>query len=230
MDAAATYQAGHAAAQARVRHHESRIHALSLARLAVAIVALSLVVGVVWWHLPPVAMGGVAGLVVAFVVLVVVHARVFDARDRARASLRFHERGLARLDGTWRAFPGTGADYASVNHPFADNLDIFGPASVFQLVDATETPFGATRSPACSRSGRCLTGARPPSRGRRTSREQEAVRELAACVAWREQLSVEGAVLRAEAPESCAVLRWAEGASPLARFRRSSCWPRASCP
>jgi hypothetical protein len=216
VDAAATYEAGRAEAEAQVGLYESKIRALGMARLAVAVAALGLVVGLVWWHLPAIAAVGVAALVVAFVALVVVHARVFDAKDRAIARRRFHERGLARLDGTWRSFPATGGQLASVDHPFSDDLDIFGRASVFQLLDATETPFGRDALASVLSVGAMPDGPPPdvPWRDDVLAR-QEAVRELAPSVAWREQLSVEGAVLRTEAPDPGPFLLWAEGASPL---------------
>ena len=60
-----------------------------------------------------------------FFVLLVVHARVLNARDRARRALRYYERGFSRLDGTWM---GTGADGERFleGHPYARDLDLFG--------------------------------------------------------------------------------------------------------
>jgi hypothetical protein len=44
---------------------------------------------------------------------------------------------------------------------------------------------------------------------------QAGVRELAPAVAWREQLSVEGGLLRTDAPDPAPFLGWAEGKAPL---------------
>ena len=189
---------------------------LAAARIAVVLPALVLVVGFVWWHFPPASLGGILALGALFVVLVVIHSRAFDAKERALAAARFHQRGLARLDGTWRTFTSTGAAYASLDHPFADDLDVFGPSSLFQLLDATETPFGRDALGAW-----LSVGVAGHSEGSASSWQaeivarHEALRELASEVAWREQLSVEGAVLRTVSPDPSAFLRWAEGDTPL---------------
>ncbi len=212
MDARGTYEAGRAHATARLRGHESRIQALSAARLAVASLAIAVVVGLVWAHLPTWALGVLAALVLCFVALVILHAQAFTAKARTEAALHFHERGLARLDGKWRAFPTTGAGYAPPGHPFADDLDVFGASSLFQLLDATETPFGRDALGRALASGAIEDDA-PPTRTWHANlpQEQDAVRELAAAVAWREQLSVEGALLRTDAPKPEPFLAWAVG-------------------
>jgi len=214
--AKATYEAGRAASEALARSQESKIRAVGLARLLVAFLGVGVLVGIVWAHVPSWAWGVLAGLGVAFVALVMTHSRAFAAKDRAMEALRFHKRGLARLDGTWRAFPTTGADRASADHAFADDLDLFGPSSLFQLLDAAETPFGRE---ALARA--LLVGARHGTDAVRASwgadlvARQEAVRELGPRVKWRESLAVEGGVLRSEAPDPAPFLLWAEGKSPL---------------
>ena len=48
---------------------------------------------------------------------------------------------MARLDGTWA---GTGPDGARFleGHPYARDLDLFGPGSLFQLLDTARTEIG----------------------------------------------------------------------------------------
>lgn len=210
MDPRATYESGRAAAEARAKHQESRIQALGVARVVTALLALGVVGGIVWGHLPPWAWGALSGLASLFVVLVVVHARAFAAKDRALGAVHFHERGLARLEGTWRAFADTGARYLVPDHPYAEDLDIFGPSSVFQLLDATETPFGRDVLARWLQSGASQVTTDSEWRVDLLARH-EAVRELAPSVAWREQLSVEARVLRTDVPDPTRFLTWAEG-------------------
>jgi hypothetical protein len=211
-----TYEAGRASAEARVKEHEARISVLGALRVVVAMGAIGLVIGIVWGHLESWAWGALFGLGAIFVGLVIVHARAFDAKARATGALRFHQRGLSRLDGTWRAFPTTGASYGSADHPYADDLDVFGPSSLFQLLDATETPFGRDALAAL-----LSTGAMGPTAEAEASwaedlvARQQAVKELAPDLAWRERLSLEGGLLRTEAPNPAPFLAWAEGATPL---------------
>jgi len=54
-------------------------------------------------------------------------------------------RGLARMAHAWSELPATSERFASADHPFARDLDVFGRGSVMQLVDATETRLGAER-------------------------------------------------------------------------------------
>jgi hypothetical protein len=80
---------------------------------------------------------------VGFVGLLVVHARVLNANERALRARRYYERGLSRLDGTW---PGTGADGSRFvdDHPYARDLDLFGRGSLFQLLNTARTDAGET--------------------------------------------------------------------------------------
>ncbi len=217
MDPRAAYEAGRASAAADLAAEDGTIRVLSGARLAVAVAVLALIVGLVWGSFERWAAYSVGGLVLAFGVLVLLHARRFAAKARAEASVRFHARGLARLDGSWRKFPGAGAGYAPPEHPFADDLDIFGPASLFQLLDASETPFGRdalARLLSTASSGAIRPEGDASWQAAIVSR-QEAVRELAPKLAWRRRLSVEGHVLGADAPDPAPFLAWAEGEVPL---------------
>jgi hypothetical protein len=209
VDPEGAYEAGRLAASARLQAHEARIQALSVGRLVVAGLVLALIVGFVWAHLDAWIFGPLGALVLAFAVLVIVHARTFAAKSKAEAALRFHLRGLARLDGTWRKFPDDGRDYAKPDHAYADDLDVFGPSSLFQLTLAAETPFGRDAL------ARLLSVGVASSWRAEVAARQAAVRELAPKLAWRERLSVEGAILRTESPDPAPFLAWAEGTSAL---------------
>ena len=90
---------------------------------------------------------------VAFVMLMVMHARVLNTRDRLHGARRYCERGLARLGDAWA---GSGADGSHFldEHPYARDLDLFGEGSLFQLLNTARTEAGETfladwlRSPA----------------------------------------------------------------------------------
>src|SRR4029450_7050601 len=80
-------------------------------------------------------------VLVVFGVLVVLHARVLNRIEQATRARQLYERGMARLDFKWA---GTGPDGARFleGHPFARDLDLFGPASLFQLLDTARTEVG----------------------------------------------------------------------------------------
>jgi ABC-type multidrug transport system fused ATPase/permease subunit len=212
-DARTTYTAGKAARSRDVESAEGRARTIGTVRLAVAVLAVAIVIARVWGPLGEWAWWAVAACVAGFIALVAAHARVHEAAERAKAALRFHERGLARLDDQWRAFTNDGARFAREDHPYADDLDIFGPASLFQRIDATETRFGELRLEAW------LSAASEPVDLEAIRARQAAVKDLAPRSLFREQLSAEG--VAEEKPDPSPFLAWAEGAAP---FEAASRW------
>ena len=202
----ATYEEGLARHGRSLAEFETRSRALGLARLVVAALVIALLGGVVWAGLGRWAWGALGILVLAFVALVVVHARVHDASGRAKAGLRFHSRGLARLNLEWGALSAESARFRSPQHPFSADLDVFGRASLMQIIDATETRFGEERLAALLSL---------ESRGnwpRDALARQAAVRDLASRFAFREGLATAGAVLGDEKPDPAGLIAWAEAA------------------
>jgi hypothetical protein len=128
------------------RHREQaadaarREETISQARLGVALVA-ALIAGLAygagwlspWWLAAPVA---------AFAALLVLHARVRRRRRRAERGAAFYQRGLARLDGHWAGAGRSGARFIDAKHPYADDLDLFGEGSLYELLCAARTSMG----------------------------------------------------------------------------------------
>jgi hypothetical protein len=85
------------------------------------------------WLLAPIA---------AFAALVVTHDRLLEARERQRRAARFFERSLARLDGRWAGTGDRGDGYLESAHPYANDLDLFGKGSLFELLSTARTHIG----------------------------------------------------------------------------------------
>jgi hypothetical protein len=136
-------------------------------------------------------------LAAGFVVLAIVHARVLRRIDRARRARQLYERGLARIDSTWAGTGPDGARFLDVN-TFGRDLDLFGPASLFQLLDTARTEVGEETLATWLLAGADIEEVRA---------RQAAVTELAAKVDFREDL----AVLAAESyvGRTNALLEWA---------------------
>jgi hypothetical protein len=183
---------------------EGRSRALGAARLLIAAAAVALIGGLVWAHLGIGAWLGLGLLALGFIALVFVHSRVHDASERARAGVRFSERGLARLTLSWDALSPASDRFKRSNHPFSSDLDVFGRASLMQLVDATETRLGEERLAAL------LSMERPTGWPHEVAARQAAVRDLADRFSFRESLAVAGAVLSGEKPDPTPLLAWAE--------------------
>ena len=217
-NARAIYEQGRATRAREAAALDARASRVATARLVVAVAAIAMVGGIVWARWGAWAWEAIGAAGALFVVLVVVHARIFDAKERAAAALRFHERGLARMARDWDRLSTSSARFRSVDHPFTGDLDVFGRASLMQLVDATETRLGEERL------AHLLSleahGVWPDE----VLARQKAVRELAARFAFREALSTAGGVLGDDKPDPSPIVSWAEGKQGLPAFFAWAAW------
>ena len=175
--------------------------AVSWSRLATVLLAAVLVWLSVQANLFPLVWAAVPALL--FLVLVVLHERVLQRANRLERAQTFYRQILERLDGDWRAGGRPGSRFANehAEHVYAADLDLFGPDSLFKLLSRTRTRGGDELLASW------LLQPAPPDvvRGR-----QEAVRELAPRLDFRERLAVRGRLARTDIdPE--ALRAWAEG-------------------
>jgi hypothetical protein len=80
--------------------------------------------------------------VAVFIGLIVYHERVVRSLDCEKRAIAFYERGIARLDDRWAGSGETGDRFRDPAHPYADDLDLFGNGSLFQLLNAARTGAG----------------------------------------------------------------------------------------
>ena len=151
----------------------------------------------------------------AFGVVAYVHARVLNARDRAARAVDFYQRGLARLEDRWHGTGGTGERFREEGHPCADDIDLFGPGSLFQLLS---TP--RTRTGEATLAGWLLS----PAGASEVVARQEAVAELRPLLDFREALFVIGPEVR-DAVDTDALRAWA-----LTPTRFTATWPLVVLP
>jgi hypothetical protein len=87
-------------------------------------------------------MGAVgAALTFLFVCALVWHARVFGAEERAQVRREVHDRHLRRIAGKSEGLPD-GKDTIPDAHPYASDIDLVGPGSVFERYAVTHTASG----------------------------------------------------------------------------------------
>jgi hypothetical protein len=175
-----------AARRARVTELDRRDAWIARGRLLVFVAAIALAIArfgagalSAAWLLAP---------LVAFVALAVAHDRVFRARDRARRAVAFHEAALDRIAGQFAGKGVSGERFADPGHPYAQDLDLFGTGSLFELLCAART------GPGEARLAGWLLG--PAAAGEVRAR-QAAVRELSPRLDLREDLAVLGEDVRA---------------------------------
>jgi hypothetical protein len=156
-----------------------------------------------WWLLVP---------AVLYAVLLLWHERVTHAWHRARRAADFYEAGLARFEDRWRGKGVGGARFLDETHPYAADLDLFGPGSLFELLCTARTRRGEDTLAGW------LKAPAPPDEVRA---RQEAVADLRPRLDLREDLGVLGGDVPAGV-DFDAVVTWA--AAPGILPHRSLRW------
>jgi hypothetical protein len=142
----AAYRERLRAREATLAELEARDTNFSRARLAVFLGFLALVVAAWQWTLPWVVL---AVPVVLFIALVAVHDRTLRRRDAARRAVAHYRDGLDRCADRWASKGASTSTPASLgvrpDHPYAADLDLFGPASLFELLSRARSRAGEQR-------------------------------------------------------------------------------------
>ncbi|HEU5020651.1 MAG TPA: hypothetical protein VFT60_02125, partial [Bryobacteraceae bacterium] len=122
-----------------------------------------------------------------FIALVWKQSRLEREIEFARRAIGFFERGLARIENRWQGGGESGERFIDPHHPYSTDLDLFGRASVFELLSTARTRAGE------SRLASWLLSAADPA----TLRERhEALGELRPLLDLREQLATLGSDFR----------------------------------
>ena len=82
---------------------------------------------------------------IAFVVLASRHERIIRRLSSTRKSVQLWKLGLDRLDGRWDGRGASGSRFRSSDHPYSEDLNLFGPGSLFELICAARTRRGEDR-------------------------------------------------------------------------------------
>jgi len=153
-----------------------------------------------WWVAAPVA---------GFIALLVIHDRVLRARLLAERAVRYYERGIARIEDRWAGGGERGDRFHDPAHPYAEDLDLFGKGSLFQLLSIARTRAGEDML------ARYLLA---PAAAETVRARQQAVAELRPKLDLREDLALLGEDVRASGdPEK--LIAWAEGPPVIAPGR-----------
>ncbi len=212
MNAREWHEARAAAWTARRDARAARGVVLSRLRLATFLGGVALA----WWgvnHSASAAIVFGAALIAAFAALVVWHARVIDAVERAEAAREVNAQDLARLRRDWASLaevpPPSGLDFNE--HPYARDLDLFGHASLTKWLGPAATESGTVR---------LFSWLLAPADPEVLLARQTAVRELGPKLEWREILSTEGHLGRIKPSELDTFLSWLESSPTSPRWLR----------
>ena len=172
-----------------LRFSQARLAVFGLLVL-VAVLASLAVLSALWLVLP----------VAALAVLIQRHDRVIRARDAAARGIAFYERGLARIEDRWIGGGSPGDRFADEHHLYANDLDLFGRGSLFELLSIARTRAGEDALATWLK-----TAAAPPD----VTERQQAIAELSSSLDFRESVAVVGS--DAAALRSDWLVEWGQG-------------------
>ena len=130
--------------------------------------------------------GSAAACFVVFFALVYWHSRLDEAEQWHATVVRLNYDAISRVRRDWKRLPPVTIPPAGEGHPYEEDLDIIGPASLAQLLGWVGTTHGRRTL------GAWLLGRAEPDE---VARRQEAVRELAGMREYREDLAARGRLL-----------------------------------
>lgn len=134
-----------------------------------------------------------------FIVLIVRHDRVIRECERLERAVDFYDRGLARLEDRWAGRGKSGNRFRDADHPYAEDLDLFGRGSLFERLCTAQTTGGEE----------CLAAwLKAPARPDTIAARREAVSELRDLLDLREELDLL-AVVTQKRVEPGHLVQWA---------------------
>ncbi len=166
-----------------------------------------------WWRDVLFAVLGV-GLLGGFVALVIHHARLHARWRRIDELWRINDEASKRLARAWAELPPPPGAAAPHDHPYADDLDVYGNASLFHLLWPGGTRVGE---------GVLAAWLGAPALPQTVRERQAAVAEFAPLLDLRQELALHGRLLGHPAPDAAPLLEWAEG-EPWLTPRRWLVW------
>jgi hypothetical protein len=117
-----------------------RIGNIKLAVVAAGLLLLYLSLGKQFlqpaWLLAPVAL---------YLILAAVHEQILRGHHRAQTAASYYKKGIARIDDRWLGTGQTGERFRDEKHVYADDLDLFGRGSLFELLSTARLPMGENR-------------------------------------------------------------------------------------
>ena len=150
---------------------------------------------------------GSAAAIVAFFALVAYHDALRAAIERNRLMSQINQQGIARLKRDWNALWERRVVVPPAHEATAADLDLFGHASLFQLLCTAQTPIGIR-----TLRDWLLEPASPDE----VKRRQQAAAELAPCLELRQATILEGCLLADGGRKMEGFAEWAEGGPWLA--------------
>lgn len=210
-DAKATYHERLAAIAGELSQLEARDRSLSSVRGVTFVIALGAGFAALFGSDGRIWIGAAAAFAV-FLVFVVLHALVSTKQFETERRKRYCELALERVNGTYKAGDEEslrrGDAFRDDAHPYARDIDLFGPSSLFEQLNVTQTPGGAAR---------LAQWLMEHANAEEVGSRQRAAQELAELAPLREELALAGMRASKNDPDAKPFLDWADKESDFHR-------------
>ncbi|GGH27084.1 DNA mismatch repair protein [Dyadobacter endophyticus] len=176
------------------------LNSLSYTRLAIFLITgiLIMLFAASGWIIP--VLGTAITGAVLFVLTLRKYNRIAAGKKQADFLIQINEAELLRISNNLSAFP-TGSEFLDRNHDYAADLDVLGHHSLYQLLNRTTTESGARLL------AHWLTA---PADRQTIAARQQAVRELAPKLDWRQEFQVSGMQFETTNSDYQLLLKWVE--------------------
>jgi hypothetical protein len=128
----------------QIAAEKNRLH-IQIGNIKLAVVAGGLVLAWLSLHKQVLPSYWLLIPVVSYLAMAFSHERVLRERTRAESAAAFYRRGIARIEDRWAGTGQTGDRFRSDQHVYADDLDLFGRACLFELLSTARLPMGESQ-------------------------------------------------------------------------------------
>ncbi len=192
-------EADHARLLQRQARSERRISNL---RLLVFVLGIGAATLLYMLHHYPLGMAAIlAFFVLLYIYLVKAHGRLQGERKITALLRDINSTAIKRVTGGWHTFPDHGGEFRDDRHSYTGDLDIFGENSLFQWTNTARTFMGRLEL------SRLLSGV--SGNLDHIKARQEAVKELAPLLTWRQRFLAEGMMTTGRMHNQEDLIAWA---------------------
>ena len=150
--------------------------------------------------------GMVIFTLISFAALVLWHQKLRTQQNYLRILYENHDQALKRLAGEWKSFTDNGEDFKDPTHPYSEDLDLFGSGSLFQWINIAKTFRGREKLKETLTESPEGIGMIP--------KKQEAIKELARNLAWRQRFLAEARMTKRPMNSPKLIIEWAKTYDP----------------
>ncbi|MDY6967233.1 MAG: DNA mismatch repair protein MutS [Spirochaetota bacterium] len=144
---------------------------------------------------------------IIFIILILKHNNISEKQKITSILIKINSDSIDRLNSKWTEFLDNGEDFINPDHPFSNDLDIFGHASLFQWTNVTNTYYGRIHLKNLL--------SKPVKNAKKILQRQQAITELSQKINWRQRFQAEGMKVTEEIHDPTDLLKWAEDKDKL---------------